>query len=223
MYTKTLYLPYTTPPMDLLTNGGFIKGILRGVRCTKSLRVHSFYIDGPPPGPLLYCTQEQYSSLMNPPLVLPFLCHLSCTLSLSPTVSIQRVHCSVRFFWVIFCWCKWRTLHIRVSLGGGGIITISCTRIPPGPMYEYVCDFVQNLQSTQMLTFSVLTVLHSSGCIFADYTSIVTLWVVMIIFMKAIQTNRTCNSTVDADMLAGSVQAFISEVFSYFWQDRLTG
>ncbi len=25
------------------------------------------YIDGPPPGPLLYCTQEQYSSLMNPP------------------------------------------------------------------------------------------------------------------------------------------------------------
>jgi hypothetical protein len=28
---------------------------------------YSFYIDGPPPGPLLYCTQEQYSSLMNPP------------------------------------------------------------------------------------------------------------------------------------------------------------
>ncbi len=23
---------------------------------------YSFYIDGPPPGPLLYCTQEQYSS-----------------------------------------------------------------------------------------------------------------------------------------------------------------
>ncbi len=30
---------------------------------------YSFYIDGPPPGPLLYCTQEQYSSLMNPPEV----------------------------------------------------------------------------------------------------------------------------------------------------------
>ncbi len=28
---------------------------------------NSFYIDGPPPGPLLNCTQEQYSSLMNPP------------------------------------------------------------------------------------------------------------------------------------------------------------
>ena len=55
--------------MDVWTiNGGFIKGILRGVRCTKSLRV-SFYIDGPPPGRLLYCTQEQYSSLMNPPLL----------------------------------------------------------------------------------------------------------------------------------------------------------
>jgi hypothetical protein len=52
---------------DMLSGGGFIKGILRGVRCTKSLRVYSFYIDGPPPGPLLYCTQEQYSSLMNPP------------------------------------------------------------------------------------------------------------------------------------------------------------
>jgi hypothetical protein len=30
---------------------------------------YSFYIDGLPPGPLLYCTQEQYSSLMNPPIV----------------------------------------------------------------------------------------------------------------------------------------------------------
>ncbi len=30
---------------------------------------YSFYIDGLPPGPLLYCTQEQYSSLMNPPQV----------------------------------------------------------------------------------------------------------------------------------------------------------
>jgi hypothetical protein len=29
---------------------------------------YSFYIDGLPPGPLLYCTQEQYSSLMNPPV-----------------------------------------------------------------------------------------------------------------------------------------------------------
>jgi hypothetical protein len=48
--------------------GGFIKGILRGVRCTKSLRV--LYLHRcPPPGPLLDCTQEQYSSLMNPPLI----------------------------------------------------------------------------------------------------------------------------------------------------------
>jgi hypothetical protein len=30
---------------------------------------YSFYIDGLPPGPLLYCTQEKYSSLMNPPYV----------------------------------------------------------------------------------------------------------------------------------------------------------
>ena len=30
---------------------------------------YSFYIDGLPAGPLLYCTQEQYSSLMNPPFV----------------------------------------------------------------------------------------------------------------------------------------------------------
>jgi hypothetical protein len=29
---------------------------------------YSFYIDGPSPGPLLYCIQEQYSSLMNPPV-----------------------------------------------------------------------------------------------------------------------------------------------------------
>ncbi len=49
------------------TYGGFIKGILRGVRCTKSLRV-LFLHDSPPPGPLLYCTQEQYSSLMSPPI-----------------------------------------------------------------------------------------------------------------------------------------------------------
>ncbi len=49
-------------------NGGFIKGILRGVRCTKSLRV-LFLHRRPPPGPLLYCTQEQYSSLMNPPKI----------------------------------------------------------------------------------------------------------------------------------------------------------
>ncbi len=27
------------------------------------------YIDGPPLRPFLYCTQEQYSSLMNPPKV----------------------------------------------------------------------------------------------------------------------------------------------------------
>ncbi len=47
--------------------GGFIKGIPRGVRCTKSLRV-LFKSTAPPPGPLLYCTQEQYSSLMNPPI-----------------------------------------------------------------------------------------------------------------------------------------------------------
>jgi hypothetical protein len=33
------------------------------------LNRYSFYIDGLPPGPLLYCTQEQYSSLMNPPCV----------------------------------------------------------------------------------------------------------------------------------------------------------
>ncbi len=55
----SFYLPQTC--------GGFIKGILRGVRCTKSFRV-LFLHRGPPPGPLLYCTQEQYSSLMNPPL-----------------------------------------------------------------------------------------------------------------------------------------------------------
>jgi hypothetical protein len=32
---------------------------------------YSFYIDGLPPGLLLYCTQEQYLSLMNPPMGCP--------------------------------------------------------------------------------------------------------------------------------------------------------
>ncbi len=59
-----------------VTYGGFIKGILRGVRCTKSLRV-LFLHRRPPPGPLLYCTKEQYSSLMNPPVLLST---SSCTL-----------------------------------------------------------------------------------------------------------------------------------------------
>ncbi len=63
--------------------GGFIKGILRGVRCTKSWRV-LFLHRRPPPGPLLYCTQEQYSSSMNPPYgsrvtAVPTLYHTYCT------------------------------------------------------------------------------------------------------------------------------------------------
>ncbi len=45
------------------TSGGFIKGILRGVRCTKSLRV-LFLHRRPPSWTTL---QKQYSSLMNPP------------------------------------------------------------------------------------------------------------------------------------------------------------
>ncbi len=38
--------------------------ILRGVCWAKSLRI-LFYIDGFPPGPLVYCTREQYSSPMD--------------------------------------------------------------------------------------------------------------------------------------------------------------
>ncbi len=41
---------------SLKMNTGFIRGILRGVRYAKSLRV--LHIEGLPPGPLLYCTQE---------------------------------------------------------------------------------------------------------------------------------------------------------------------
>ncbi len=46
---------------------GSLKIFLKGSGVLNSLE-YSFYIDGPPTGPLLYCTQEQYSSLMNPPL-----------------------------------------------------------------------------------------------------------------------------------------------------------
>ncbi len=49
------------------SNGGFIKGILRGVRCTKSLRVLFLHRRPPSWTTLVYCTHEQYSSLMNPP------------------------------------------------------------------------------------------------------------------------------------------------------------
>ncbi len=45
---------------------GSLKVFLEGSGVLNRLE-YSFYIDGPPPGPLLYCTQEQYSSLMNPP------------------------------------------------------------------------------------------------------------------------------------------------------------
>jgi hypothetical protein len=37
-----------------------------------------FHIDGPPPGPLLYCTQKQYSSLMNPPIVAQIFARNNC-------------------------------------------------------------------------------------------------------------------------------------------------
>jgi hypothetical protein len=45
---------------------GFIRGILRGVRYAKSLRV-LFLHRRSPSWTTLVCTQEQYSSLMNPP------------------------------------------------------------------------------------------------------------------------------------------------------------
>ncbi len=115
----------------------------------------------------------QYRYYNNPSTALPHCFYLTC---------------SVRFFWVIFCWCKWRTVYIRVSLGGGGIITISCTRIPP---YVRVClwfcsespvSTVVNLYCFDFFTFY--------RCIFAEYTSIVILWVVMIIFYES-NTNKS--------------------------------
>ncbi len=50
------------------TYGGFIKGILGGVRCTKSLRVLFLHRRPPSWTTLVLYSQEQYSSLMNPPI-----------------------------------------------------------------------------------------------------------------------------------------------------------
>ncbi len=91
---------YSTVQCIPVKIGGFIKDILRGVRCTKSLRVLLF-IDGPPPGPLLYCTQEQYSSLMNPPYVRAW--KWSTTIYLCGHDKSKRIfsykHFSLRTFW----------------------------------------------------------------------------------------------------------------------------
>jgi hypothetical protein len=53
--------------LSLYTNmAGSLKVFLEGSGVPNRYE-YSFYFDDPPPGPLLYCTQEQYSSLMNPP------------------------------------------------------------------------------------------------------------------------------------------------------------
>ncbi len=53
---------------DMEISGGFIKGILRGVRCTKSLRASTLFTSTAPVLDLCCTgTQKQYSSLMNPP------------------------------------------------------------------------------------------------------------------------------------------------------------
>jgi hypothetical protein len=60
---------------------------------------YSFYIDGLPPGPLLYCTQEQYSSLMNPPFYsVPEVRSLAirfCTVYIIMTTNRQRLGTTV--------------------------------------------------------------------------------------------------------------------------------
>jgi hypothetical protein len=47
------------------TCGGLIRGIQRGVRSqVYQIFKGNLYIDGPPPGPLMYCTPEKYPSLI---------------------------------------------------------------------------------------------------------------------------------------------------------------
>ncbi len=115
------------------TCSGFIKLFLEGSGVLNR-QEYSFYIDGPPPGPLLYCTQEQFSSLMNPPMLFHRQLFSSnshwCALFISRNQSITRLisfqkhdekttvfrdHCFQEFG-------PWRNMHCRLCINCYGTI-----------------------------------------------------------------------------------------------------